>query len=316
LVYSAGGIAELKKPGDSAGIIFWSFHMSDKSLSLILGSGGARGMAHIGVIRWLEEHDYNIASISGCSMGALVGGIYACGKLTEFTDWLRALDKLDIVRLLDVTLSDGGFVKGDRIIETLKELIGNHRIEDLPITFTAVAANIDDEKEVWLNRGPVFDAIRASISLPLFFTPALLGEQRLLDGGILNPVPIAPTFNDATSVKLAVNLNGKPVAHAQRPKQMVTEGGAGLREKVQAYIEDLARRSVSKVDIDMDMFDIANQTFDAMQGAIARHKLATYPPDVVVEIPRNACGTLEFDRAEEMIELGYESAERALAPLV
>ena len=286
--------------------------MSDKSLSLILGSGGARGMAHIGVIRWLEEHDYKIASISGCSMGALVGGIYACGKLAEFTDWLRALDKLDIVKLLDVTLSDGGFVKGDRIIETLKELVGNHRIEELPITFTAVAANIEDEKEVWLNRGPVFDAIRASISLPLFFTPAQLGEQRLLDGGILNPVPIAPTFNDATSLKLAVNLNGKPLAYAQPVKEVTVEGQNGLREKVQTYIEDLARRSVSKVDIDMDMFDIANQTFDAMQGAIARHKLAIYPPDVVVEIPRNACGTLEFDRAEEMVELGYESAERAL----
>ena len=286
--------------------------MSDKSLSLILGSGGARGMAHIGVIRWLEEHDYKIASISGCSMGALVGGIYACGKLAEFTDWLRALDKLDIVKLLDVTLSDGGFVKGDRIIETLKELVGNHRIEELPITFTAVAANIEDEKEVWLNRGPVFDAIRASISLPLFFTPAQLGEQRLLDGGILNPVPIAPTFNDATSLKLAVNLNGKPLAYAQPVKEAAVEGQNGLREKVQTYIEDLARRSVSKVDIDMDMFDIANQTFDAMQGAIARHKLAIYPPDVVVEIPRNACGTLEFDRAEEMVELGYESAERAL----
>jgi NTE family protein len=272
-------------------------------------------MAHIGVIRWLEEHDYKIESISGCSMGALVGGIYACGKLSEFTDWLRALDKLDIVKLLDVTLSDGGFVKGDRIIETLKELVGNHCIEDLPITFTAVAANIEDEKEVWLNRGPVFDAIRASISLPLFFTPAQLGEQRLLDGGILNPVPIAPTFNDATSVKLAVNLNGKPLAYAQPAKQMAAEGQSGLREKVQTYIEDLARRSVSKVDIDMDMFDVANQTFDAMQGAIARHKLAIYPPDVVVEIPRNACGTLEFDRAEEMIELGYESAESALGSL-
>ena len=289
--------------------------MSDKSLSLILGSGGARGMAHIGVIRWLEEHDYKIASISGCSMGALVGGIYACGKLAEFTDWLRALDKLDIVKLLDVTLSDGGFVKGDRIIETLKELVGNHRIEELPITFTAVAANIEDEKEVWLNRGPVFDAIRASISLPLFFTPAQMGEQRLLDGGILNPVPIAPTFNDATSLKLAVNLNGKPLAYAQPVKEVTVEGQNGLREKVQTYIEDLARRSVSKVDIDMDMFDIANQTFDAMQGAIARHKLAIYPPDVVVEIPRNACGTLEFDRAEEMVELGYESAERALGLL-
>ena len=289
--------------------------MSDKSLSLILGSGGARGMAHIGVIRWLEEHDYKIASISGCSMGALVGGIYACGKLAEFTDWLRALDKLDIVKLLDVTLSDGGFVKGDRIIETLKELVGNHLIEELPITFTAVAANIEDEKEVWLNRGPVFDAIRASISLPLFFTPAQLGEQRLLDGDILNPVPIAPTFNDATSLKLAVNLNGKPLAYAQPVKAVTVEGQNGLREKVQTYIEGLARRSVSKVDIDMDMFDIANQTFDAMQGAIARHKLAIYPPDVVVEIPRNACGTLEFDRAEEMVELGYESAERALGLL-
>lgn len=272
-------------------------------------------MAHIGVIRWLEEHDYKIDSISGCSMGALVGGIYACGKLAEFTDWLRALDKLDIVKLLDVTLSEGGFVKGDRIIETLKALVGNHCIEDLPITFTAVAANIEDEKEVWLNRGPIFDAIRASISLPLFFTPAQLGEQRLLDGGILNPVPIAPTFNDATSLKLAVNLNGKPIAYAQPAKQMTAEGQNGLREKVQTYIEGLARRSASKVDIDMDMFDIANQTFDAMQGAIARHKLAIYPPDVVVEIPRNACGTLEFDRAEEMIELGYESADRALGSL-
>ena len=290
--------------------------MSDKSLSLILGSGGARGMAHIGVIRWLEEHDYKIASISGCSMGALVGGIYACGKLSEFTDWLRALDKLDIVKLLDLTLSDGGFVKGDRIIETLKELVGTHCIEDLPITFTAVAATLEDEKEVWLNRGPVFDAIRASISLPLFFTPAQLGEQRLLDGGILNPVPIAPTFNDATRVKLAVNLNGKPLAYTQPAKQMTAEVQSGLSERVRTYIEGLAQRSVSKVDIDMDMFDIANQTFDAMQGAIARHKLAIYPPDVVVEIPRNACGTLEFDRAEEMIELGYESAESALGLLV
>ena len=108
---------------------------------------------------------------------------------------------------------------------------------------------------------------------------------------------------------------GKPLAYTQPAKQMTAEGQSGLREKVQTYIEDLARRSVSKVDIDMDMFDIANQTFDAMQGAIARHKLAIYPPDVVVEIPRNACGTLEFDRAEEMIELGYESAESALGSL-
>lgn len=290
--------------------------MNNKSLSLTLGSGGARGIAHIGVIRWLEENDFKVESISGCSMGALVGGIYACGKLEEFSDWLRALDKLDILKLLDVTLSDGGFVKGDRIIDTLKELVGNYLIEDLPITFTAVAANIEDEKEVWLSRGLVFDAIRASISLPLFFTPMRLGEQRLLDGGILNPVPIAPTFNDVTRMKLAVNLNGKPIAPPQPKKQTPSEQSDGLRKKIQAYVEDLTQWSTGKVDIDLDMFDIANQTFDAMQGAIARQKLAAYPPDAVIEIPRNACGTLEFHRADEMIELGYESAERALRSFV
>ncbi len=190
-----------------------------KSISLVLGSGGARGMAHIGIINWLEENGYSIDSIAGCSIGALVGGIYAAGKLDEFTAWLRALDRLDIVKLMDVSIGKGGLVQGDRVIDTLKELVGEQLIEDLPIPFTAVAADIGREKEIWLARGPLFDAIRASISLPLFFSPFPYRDTKLLDGGILNPVPIAPTFDDGTDLTIAVNLAGTPVSDGQPPIQ-------------------------------------------------------------------------------------------------
>ena len=181
-----------------------------KTVSLVLGSGGARGLAHIGIIRWLEEHDYQIKSVSGCSMGALVGGIYAAGKLDEFERWIRALTTLDILTFLDVTFRRGGFVKGEKIINTLKRLTGDQLIEDLPIPYTAVAVDIVREKEVWIDKGPLFDAIRASISLPFFFTPFQHHGITLIDGGVLNPVPIAPTFKDLTDLTIAVNLGGSP----------------------------------------------------------------------------------------------------------
>ena len=166
--------------------------MTNKTVSLVLGSGGARGLAHIGVIQWLEENGYEIRSISGCSMGALIGGIYACGKLDVYEEWVRAISKFDIIRLLDVSWGSQGLVDGERIIEVLKELVGDRRIEELPIEYTAVAADVKREKEVWLKRGSLFDAIRASIALPLFFKPFEINGTKLLDGGILNPVPNIP----------------------------------------------------------------------------------------------------------------------------
>ena len=199
----------------NAGSLYLTLNMiaDIKTVSLILGSGGARGLAHIGVIRWLEENGYAIRSISGCSMGALVGGVYAAGKLDVFTGWVRAITKKDILKLLDISFGSSGMVKGEKIIKTLKDLVGDQLIEDLPITYTAVAADITNEKEIWLNEGPLFDAIRASMSLPLFFTPARLNGVELLDGGILNPVPIAPTFSDDTDMKIAVNLGGPVDKH-------------------------------------------------------------------------------------------------------
>ena len=152
-----------------------------KTVSLVLGSGGARGLAHIGVIRWLEECGYEITSIAGCSIGSVIGGVYAIGKLDEFEKWICAVTKIEIFSLLDVSLAKGGFVKGDKIINVLRELVGEKNIEDLPISYTAVAADIQREKEVWLTKGPLFDAIRASISLPMFFTPFDYDGVKLID---------------------------------------------------------------------------------------------------------------------------------------
>lgn len=291
--------------------------MPKKTVSLVLGSGGARGLAHIGVIHWLEENGYEIKSISGASIGALIGGIYACGELDAYEKWVRAITKVQIVKLLDVSWGKQGLVDGDRIIDALKELVGDRDIEDLPIRYTAVASDVQREKEIWLKSGSVFDAIRASISLPLFFTPFDLNGVKLLDGGILNPVPIAPTFEDHTDTTIAVNLGAAPAGSKPLATKTLAEDAndsavGRLREKINNFIDERISLSSPASDDDWTMLDIADQTFDAMQGTIARQKLASYRPDHTVKIARDACGTLEFDRADEIITLGYEAAARSL----
>ncbi|MCK8077035.1 patatin-like phospholipase family protein [Vibrio sp. 1CM2L] len=284
-----------------------------KTISLVLGSGGARGLVHVGVIRWLIEHGYQIKSISGCSIGALIGGVYAAGKLDEFEEWVTSIDQGDMAMLLDFSWQSSGIFKGDKIIDTLRGLIGEISIEDLPIPYTAVAANVADEKEVWLQSGSLFDAIRASISLPLFFTPHVVNGEELIDGGVLNPVPIAPTFGDNTDFTLAVNLGGEPEMLQQEiiPVSLPTKE-SNLHEKVVHFIDNLGSSVKSKMSFNFAAYDIANQAFDAMQSTIARQKLAAYPADITLELPRNACGTLEFDRSQEMIDRGYHLAQAKL----
>lgn len=284
------------------------------TVSLVLGSGGARGLAHIGVIHWLEENGFRIESISGCSMGALIGGIYAAGKLDDFESWVRAITKVDIVTLLDLSWKKSGLVKGDKIINTLTELVGDVVIEDLPIKYTAVAADILNEKEIWMNSGRLFDAIRASISLPLFFTPFRYKDIDLIDGGVLNPVPIAPTFSDVTDLTIAVNLGGK-VDNKEKitiDNDSISEMKSPFTEKITEFVESFKDSTVNHISKEWGAYDIANQAFDAMQSTIARQKLAAYPADYFIEIARNACGTLEFDLASEMIELGYKKAQESL----
>jgi len=283
-----------------------------KTISLVLGSGGARGLSHIGIIKWLVEHDYEIKSISGCSIGALIGGVYAAGRLQEFEEWIREIDKFEIFSLLDLAWKNNGLVQGDKIINTLITLLGDQQIEDLPLSYTAVAADIENEKEVWINTGSLFEAIRASISLPLFFTPVHRNGVLLIDGGVLNPVPIAPTFGDHNDLTIAVNLGG-PVIKSKKPHvaEVITnkKDNSSFHDKMKGFINSFGQEEDDTSSKDWGVYDIANQAFDAMQSTIARQKLAAYPADVVIEIARNACGTLEFDRAQEMIELGYQAAE-------
>jgi NTE family protein len=289
-----------------------------KTISLVLGSGGARGLAHIGVIQVLEEQGYEIKSIAGCSIGTVIGGIYAVGKLDLFERWIRRLSRFDIIGMMDITWGRGGVIKGDKVIERLVEMAGDVNIQDLPIPFTAVAADIRNEKEVWINSGPLFDAIRASISLPLFLTPVKYKGSYLIDGGVLNPVPIAPTLHDDTDLTIAVNLGGPieespPVIDPQTQEEessFLNDMMTHLTEKWNALTN-----SSEKEEKDWGMYDVADQAFDAMQSTIARVKLAAYPLDLVIEIARNACGTMEFDRAEEMIALGRKKAEAVLGEL-
>lgn len=288
------------------------------TVSLVLGSGGARGLAHIGVIHWLEENNFEIKSISSCSIGAIIGGVYAAGKLDEFEEWARAITKIDIVKLLDVAWKSNGLVKGERIINSIKDVVGDAKIEDLPMKYTAVAADILNEKEIWISSGSLFDAIRASMSLPLFFTPFEYKGIDLIDGGVLNPVPIAPTFNDDTDITIAVNLGGErdDTISKNVDKKKIKQSSSIITDKIVSFIESLSDSSDERADDEWGAYDIANLAFDAMQNTIARQKLAAYPPDNFIEIASNACGILDFDMADDMIYLGYKKAQASLAKLV
>ena len=285
-----------------------------KTVSLVLGSGGARGLTHIGVIHWLEAHGYAIKSISGCSIGALIGGVYAAGKLDVLEEWMRAITRTDLVGYLDFTWKRDGFIKGDKIINTLINLIGDQLIEDLPIPYTAVAFDIYREKEAWLQSGSLFNAIRASISLPFIFTPFNDNGTILVDGGVLNPVPIAPIFSDKTDMIIAVNLGGPFQPAMQKQAEMTfASSTSALSQQIKQFFQSLQSKPSSDVDRGVSPYEMYYQSFEAMQGTIARLKLAAYPPDKIVEIPRNACGTMEFYRAAEMIDYGYRMAEKFLA---
>jgi NTE family protein len=289
-----------------------------KTVSLVLGSGGVRGLAHIGVIHWLEENDYKIQSVVGCSIGAVIGGIYAAGKLDEFEQWVRSIRKVDIVTLLDLSWEKSGLVRGDKLINTIIHLVGEKLIEDLPISYTAVATDLRDHKEIWIKSGNLFDAMRASFAIPLLFTPFKYKGVDLVDGGVLNPVPIAPTFGDKTDMTIAVNLGGP----AENPDEVSVVTAAhelpptSFNEKINRFISRLEESVTSSSNQDWGAYDIAIQAFETMQSTIARQKLAAYPPDIVIEIARNACRTLDFDRTSEMIELGYRKTNECLSKAV
>jgi NTE family protein len=282
------------------------------TVSLVLGSGGARGLSHIGVIQWLTENGYEIRSIAGSSMGALVGGIFATGKLEMYAEWVLALERMQVVRMLDPAFGRPGLFKGERIMGVLRELIGDFAIEDLPISFTAVATDLASGEEVWLREGKLFDAIRASIAIPLIFTPFEYRGRKLVDGGLVNPVPVAPTLSDTSELTVAVNLSGPAEWRPSAPPSEPVPDGKTYRNRIRAFIDSL-QLSQAPATRPGGMIDVALASMETMQNLIARLKLAAYSPGITVDIPRNACGFYEFWRAEELIALGHERTAQAFA---
>ena len=287
-----------------------------KTVSLVLGSGGARGLAHIGVIERLVKHGFEIKVITGSSMGALIGGIYAMGKLDVYTRWVTALERSDVIRLLDLSFGRNGLIKGDRIIAVLKSLIGDANIENLPIQFTAVATDLEDEKEVWLSDGPLFDAIRASIAIPTIFTPHQYRGRQFLDGSLVSPIPIAPTLKDNTDVVIAVNLSGKPAETVTtKPTRQAPENHnrATRQQRIAQFVDDLKHRLQKQSEDTLGMLDVIVKSMNITENTLAQLQLKTYSPDIVIEIPRNVCNFYEFHRANELIEIGRQRADAALS---
>lgn len=317
-------------------------------VSLVLGSGGARGYAHIGVITELRERGYDIVGISGSSMGALVGGLQAAGHLDEFAEWAKSLTQGAVLRLLDPSFTSAGVLRAGKILDVVRDILGDIDIEALPVPYTAVATDLIAGRSVWLQRGPVDTAIRASIAIPGVIAPHVVDGRLLADGGILDPLPMAPLSAVNADLTVAVSLNGGdptaagPAAEdsergapAGRLNRMLrstsalldTSGVRSLLDRPTARAildrfssgepepgDDEAEESVSGVPgvPKLGSFEVMNRTIDIAQSALARHQLASHPPDLLIEVPRTACRSLDFHRAAELIDVGRELAGRAL----
>jgi len=291
-----------------------------KSVRLILGSGGARGLAHIGAIREIEKRGYEIKSVIGCSVGAMVGGCYCAGKLDKFEEWVCSLSEWDVVRFLDFSLtSKNGIMKGDMLTDALRELVGDRTIDDLPLPFAAVATDINSHKEVWITRGDLFDAMRASMAIPGLMTPKEIDSKTLVDGGLLNPLPGAPTYLDGTQCTIAVSLAGRDVdepfgPNPPKPKDnSIDRYRKSIDEFLGSVQEKLGLESKTKKEekAELGVTGVMLEAFDAMQQTIARYRLAAYPPDILIEIPNNVCRTLEVYKARRLVYAGEHWAREA-----
>lgn len=284
-----------------------------KNVRLVLGSGGARGMAHIGVIEELEKEGYQIKEIVGCSMGAVVGGIHCAAYLAEYKHWLIKLSKLDVFMLLDFTLSGQGFVKGEKVFKAMEEFIGDHQIENFKIPFTAVAADLLNKREVYYRTGSLFKALRSSIAIPTVFTPVINGKSQLVDGGVLNPLPIDLVKKEDGEIIVAVNINANiPYGKNNLPVEENTEKAAYLKmlDFIRATLPRFDNKNETTAE-NLGLFDILNKSYDLTQDRLTELMIQVHKPDLVVNISRDACGVFEFYRANEIIEEGRKAFHEA-----
>ncbi len=292
--------------------------MNKNSISLVLGGGGARGLTHIGAIEAIEEAGYEIKSISGTSIGAIIGGLHAAGKLDLYKEWVLSLDRFDLVRLLDISLLTNGIIQGEKVFNKLETFVKDQQIEDLPIPFSAVATDITVGKEYWFQKGSLLTAMRASMAIPNIFTPVTVNGRVYVDGGVTNPVPVTPTLSDDTALTIAIQLNGEveeDPLHEKVTYDAEESAEHSLATLIRQYFSYSEEESIEPEQIELDHLDIFQNSLDIMQESISRFKLASTPPDLTIEIPKNICGILEFHKAEALIAFGKERTRKRLSAL-
>lgn len=275
-------------------------------VALVLGAGGARGMAQIGVLEALQARGFEVVAVAGSSSGALVGGIFAAGRLHAFHERVARMTRGEFLRLLDPVLGRPGLFRGQRLVDALREVVGDPLIESLPMQFTAAAVDLQRRRVVWLRSGPLWDALRASFAIPGLFTPHTVHGRELVDGGLLAPLPITATRMSDAQRLVAVEMHGWP----RRPPGEPAEP-ARILPRGRRFARWLDRR-LGNDPGEISLAETMSEALDTMQGQMSRIQLALDPPELLIEIPRDVCSFYEFWRAREVIEIGREVAERAL----
>ncbi|HVV55944.1 MAG TPA: patatin-like phospholipase family protein [Mucilaginibacter sp.] len=284
-----------------------------QKVSLVLSGGGARGTAHIGVIEELENQGFEISAIAGTSMGALVGGVYALGQMDAYKNWLCSLDKMMVFNMVDFTFNGAGLVKGDRIIHKMREMFSDRNIEDLPIPFAAVAADIINRKEVVFDRGSVMDAIRASIAIPTVFTPVKTNDGLLVDGGIVNNIPVDHVKRSTGDILVVVDVNAAvPVERPEIHPEEKERQHSVYAQKVKEFYDHLFNSHPGTHEEKISYFEVLNRTISLIAYHSSQFLLQNHSPDVLISISHECCGIYDFYKAHEMIDTGRFAAAKAL----
>ncbi|TNE27226.1 MAG: hypothetical protein EP346_13180 [Bacteroidetes bacterium] len=292
-----------------------------KQVALVLGSGGARGLAHIGVIEELERRGYTISSIAGSSIGSVIGGVYAAGYLDEYKEWVLNLDRRRVFQLIDFTISSHGFIKGERVFNEMKQFVGEERIENLKIPFCAIAVDLEHQEEVVYDSGDLWQAIRASVAIPSVLTPVQHNNRVLVDGGVVNPLPVNRVSRIEDDIMVAVDLNALidlEVVHEKSSADQNEIEQNKFMESIRQKIGDWwpwasnGDEGEEKSHIKKNYLGILNASFEMMQDQVATLAMKQNPPDVLVKIPRKCASTFDFYMGKQLIETGRQLTAKAL----
>ena len=278
-----------------------------KNVALVLSSGGARGLAHIGAIEALESQDYGISSIAGCSMGALIGGVYAAGKLNDFREWMKTIDRRKMLDLTDFSLSLNHIAKGSRIIEAIMEFVPDMPIEDLPIPYCAIATDWKTGHEVVFRKGSLFEAIRASISLPSFYEPVQRDGMILIDGGVTNPIPLNRVIRHKGDILVGVDVSGHDYEAQAQIQQELTE----KRKRSTSLSQQILNKLIPD-NLEFNYYTMLSRVSSMMirQNSILMTQLIK--PDVLVDIQMSRYGGFDYDKSEKLIAIGRQKTLQAL----